>query len=148
MKFWFSGELDHRIDNVWRRARARVEAKLNRMCGRRDYGDAVIEIAMIPMILGPEFLRGRRERRLWKRKDRVADYRTIIDFESFRLGSDAQREGLLLMNTLEAIRDLHRKAGERFHGDKLISDIVAEFGLTHTEFPQHDVREPRRGDIT
>src|SRR5688572_20654783 len=83
MKFWFSGELDHRIGDPYRPVRARVEAKLNRMCEGRDYGDAVTRFAIIPVILAPEFLSGRPERRLWKRKERVADYRIIIDFESF-----------------------------------------------------------------
>jgi hypothetical protein len=127
MKFWLSGELDHRIYNAYRPIRARVEEKLNRMCEGRDYGDAVTEIAIIPMILSPEFLSGRSERRLWKRKEGVADYRTIIDFEAFRLADDAQREHLLIMNTLEAVRDLHRKAGDRLRREALVADIKAEF---------------------
>jgi hypothetical protein len=129
MKFWFSGEVDHRIFDAFRPVLARVEAKLNRMCDGRDYGDAVTKFAIIPMILGPEFLAGRSERRLWKRKEQSADYRTIIDFESFQSGDDAERERLLVMNTVDAVRDLHRKAGERFHGNELASDILREFGL-------------------
>jgi hypothetical protein len=133
MKFWFSGELDHRIGDAYRPIRARVEEKLNRMSEGRDYGEAVAKIGIIPMILGPEFLSGRPERRLWKRKEQVADYRTIIDFESFRLADDAERERLLVTNTVDAVRDLHRKAGERLRGDELVSDICREFGLTLPE---------------
>jgi hypothetical protein len=133
MKFWFSGELDHRIDDAYKPIRARVEEKLNGMCEGRDYGDAVTKIGIIPMILDPEFLSGRPERRLWKRKEQVADYRTIIDFETFRLADDAKRERLLVTNTVAAVRDLQRKAGEGFRGDELVSDIRREFGLTHAE---------------
>jgi len=50
MKFWFSGELDHRIGDAYRPIRARVEVKLNRMCEGPDYGDAVTKIAITPMI--------------------------------------------------------------------------------------------------
>ena len=135
MKFWFSGELDHRIGDAYGPVRARVEARLNTLCEGHDYGDAVAKIAIIPMILGPEFLSGGPERRLWKRKEGVAEYRTIIDFESFRLADDAKRERLLVTNTLHAVRDLHRKAGERLHGDDLISDILREFGLPLEEVP-------------
>jgi hypothetical protein len=133
MKFWFSGEVDQRISEAFAPIMARVETKLNRMCEGRDYGDAVIELAIIPMILGPEHLSGRPERRLWQRKEQSADYRTIIDFESFRLGDDEQRERLLVANTVEAVRDLHRKAGKRLRGNELASDILKEFGLSHAD---------------
>lgn len=127
MKFWFSGELDHRISDAYRPVQARVEARLNARCGDRQYGDAITEIAIVPMILGPQFLRGRPERRLWQRKQRAADYRTIIDFEKFRLGDERARERLLVDNTLDAVRDLQRKAGRHFDGDALVSDIMTEF---------------------
>jgi len=128
LKFWFSGEVDQRISDAFRRILARVEAKLNHICDGRDYGDGVVKFAIIPMILGPEHLSGRPERRLWKRKERIADYRTIIDFKSFQLADDIERERLLVMNTVDAVRDLHRKAGEQFRGNELASDILREFG--------------------
>lgn len=135
MKFWFSGELDHRISDAYRPVSKVVETKLNRMCDGRDYGDAVATIAIIPMILSAEFLPGMRERRLWKRKEGIADYRTFIDFESFRRGDDRERERLLVLNTLAAVRDLHRKAGKAFRGDELIADITREFGLSVADVP-------------
>lgn len=133
MTFWFGGELDHRIAEAFRPVRTRVERRLNARCQDRDYGDAVTKIAIIPMILGPEFLEGRTERRLWQRKERAADYRTIIDFQKFSVADDAQRERLLLMNVVGAIRHLQTKTGERLRGDNLLADISAEFGLTLTE---------------
>jgi Immunity protein 44 len=133
MTFWFSGELDHRIADAYRPVRARVEAKLNARCGGRDYGDAVTKIAIIPMILSPEFLQGRPERRLWQRKQHSADYRTVIDFEKFRSGADAVRERLLVRNTMEAIRHLQKRARAGLRGDELVSDILLEFGLTPSE---------------
>lgn len=127
MEFWFSGELDHRVGEPYRRVSLRVEARLNARCGHRHYGDAITKIAIIPMILGRQFLRGRPERRLWQRKQRTADYRTTIDFDRFRFGDDRERERLLVQNTLDAVRDLQRKAGRDFNGDALVSDILAEF---------------------
>jgi hypothetical protein len=128
MKFWFSGEIDQRVGEEYRQTRLRVEARLNSRCGDRDYGDVLTEIAIIPMVLGPQFLRGRRERRLWQRKKHGADYRTIIDFEAFRRGGSSDRERLLVENTLDAVRDLQRKIGKGFDGEALASDILAEFG--------------------
>ncbi|HEV2692634.1 MAG TPA: Imm44 family immunity protein [Verrucomicrobiae bacterium] len=133
MTFFFSGELDHRISEAFRPVRSRVESRLNARCQHRDYGDAVTEIAIVPMILGPEFLAGRPERRMWQRKKRAADYRTIIDFEKFSVADDAQRERLLLMNVADAIRHLQTKTGSGFRADDLLADITAEFGLALTE---------------
>lgn len=130
MKFWFSGELDHRIADAYRPILARVEARLNALCNGRHYGDAISKIAIVPMIVGPEFLTGRKERRLWQRKQCSADYRTIMDFEAFLKGSKAERERLLVEATVDAIRDLQRKIGSTFLGDSLISDIHAEFGYS------------------
>ena len=129
MKFWLSGELDHRIADAFPTIRSRVESRLNAQCEERDYGDAVTEIAIIPMILGPEFLQGKSERRLWQRKQRAADYRTFIDFETFRGANDTQRERLLVMNTVNAVLHLQRKVGKQFRGVDLVADILAEFGL-------------------
>lgn len=133
MKFFFSGELDHRIDDAYSPVMKAVEARLNTRCGDRDYGSDIIEIAIIPMILGPEFLKGRPERKLLQRKQCTADYRTIIDYEKFRMGDEAQRQRLLIKNTVEAIYDLKRKVGKHFQADALVSDVLAEFGLGLTE---------------
>ena len=133
MKFWFSGELDHRIADAYRPVRAHVEARLNARCGDRRYGSAITKISIIPIIMAPEFLQGRSERRLWQRKKRAADYRTIIDFERFRIGDETERQRLLIENTLDAVRDLQRKAGDDFHGEALVLDILAEFGWSLPE---------------
>lgn len=133
MEFWFSGEIDHRVNDLFSPVQNRVEARLNAICRDRQYGDAIIKIAIIPMVLGPEFLVGRPERRLFQRKQRSADYRTIIDFEAFRNGDEELRKRLLIENTLDAIRDLQRKAGASFLGNELISDIVTEFRYSPPE---------------
>src|SRR5262249_29653016 len=126
----FSGELDHRIGDAYRPVRKHVETGLNTRCEARDYGDAVKKIAIIPMILGPEVLKNRKERRLWQRQACSADYRTIIDFEQFRVGDEVKRQRLLIRNTIDAVRDLKQKAGDRFRGDELVVDILDAFNLT------------------
>lgn len=130
MEFWFSGEVDNRIADAFRAARSRVEPRCNACCRDHDYGDAITKIAIIPMVLGPKFLNGRRERRLWQRKTRSADYRTIIDFEAFRSADDSGRDRLLVMNVVDAVRHLQTKAGKHFRADDPIADILEEFGLS------------------
>src|SRR5947208_2102923 len=117
MQFFFSGEVDARVGDAWRAVARPLESRLNAALGQRDYGPAVREFALIPMIVRPEWQTGfYRERRLWKRREAVADYRTWIDFDRF-LAADAQdRERLLVANLLAAVRDVQRKAGQGLDG--------------------------------
>jgi hypothetical protein len=133
MNFFLSGELDQEVSDAWRAVANNLERRLNSFFQDRDYGAAVKEIGVIPMILRPEIQAGRRERRLFQRKQLSADYRTFIDFEEFKSGDKKLREKLLLRNILEAITDLSRKAGKDFNGEQLISDILDLFGQTRAE---------------
>jgi hypothetical protein len=130
MEFWFSGELDSKICEDYAVVRKEIEKRLNARCGSRNYGEGVIKIAIVPMILGPEFSDpDRTERRLWKRKEKLADYRTTIDFHRFKAADVVGRKRLLLESTIAAIEDLHRKAGAELKGEELVSDIQEEFAV-------------------
>jgi hypothetical protein len=110
MRFFFSGELDTLVGDVYRPIRQRVEERLNSFCDGRNYGDAVQEIGIIPIIVRPEWLGDRKERRLFQRRKASADYRTQIDFEKFKSGDDNVRTKLLVKNVVQAILDLIPKA--------------------------------------
>jgi len=127
MKFWFSGEIDARVGETYRAIRLEMETRLNADLGQRNYGPAVVELAIIPMLLGPEFSEGRPERRLVKRKEKVADYRLSIDFAAWQVGSELDRKRLLLENVLESIRDIGRKLPGGFEAALLQQDIERVF---------------------
>ena len=133
MKFFLSGELDVQIGRLWSRTSNRVERKLNRFFLDQDYGSAIKSIAIIPVIMRPEWQADFPERRLFQRKKFAADYRTWIDFERVRSGSDELREKLLLANIIEAVSDLKRKAGAAFDGERLIEDLLKLFKVTREE---------------
>jgi hypothetical protein len=106
---------------------------LNEFFADREYGPALKKIAVIPIILRPEWQAGHQERRLFQRKQGAADYRTWIDFEKMRTGPDELRERLLLKNIVEAVADLSRKAGKGFAGERLIEEMLFLFGVTRSE---------------
>jgi len=133
MKFFFSAEIDTLASEPWRRVAQSMERRLTDALGLRDYGPSIREIALIPMILRPEWQEGHKERRLFKRKEAVADYRTWIDFRRFTEGDDAERERLLAKNLVEAITDLTRKAGKNFRGDALIDDVLFTLELSRDD---------------
>jgi hypothetical protein len=129
MEFFFSAELDVLVDDEWGPIALSMERRLTAALGSRDYGPALRKISLIPMILRPEWQQGRRERRLFKRSESWADYRTWIDFNGFREGDDKERERLLARNLVEAIADLGRKAGKSFAADALIADVLDTLSL-------------------
>jgi hypothetical protein len=127
LRFFIAGEIDTLVNDLWFDTRALVEKRLNDSLGDRDYGPALIEIGILPIIVRPEWARDRKERRLFQRKQRSADYRLYIDFEHFRSGGLDVRVRLLLANVISAIDDLQRKAGRSFDGATLSADILALF---------------------
>lgn len=127
MRFFFSGELDVQIHDAYRSTCQEVESRLNSALATSDYGDAILEIGIIPIILSPKFANFRKERRLVKRRDRVADYRLFIDFDAFAHGSEVERRILLVRNVIESIRDIDRKMGSGFDGARLCEDVFRLF---------------------
>ena len=130
MKFFFSGEIDVLVADHWRRVAYPMEKQLNEALGERDYGPALKEIGLIPMIFRPEWRGMYRERRLFRRKEAVADYRTWIEFDDYMKADDPKRERLVARNLLDAIRDLSRKAGKAFRADDLCDDVLKTLNLT------------------
>jgi hypothetical protein len=127
MRFFFSGELDSEIAEQYRSIRKSIEARLNQSLEGESYGEALEEIAIIPIILGPRFATGHKERRLVKLKEKSADYRLFIDFNNFSQGSTKERERLLLENVLNCIEDIDRKIKAGFDGKRLQNDIKEIF---------------------
>jgi hypothetical protein len=126
MEFWFSGELDHQVSDAYREIRSEVEATLNRELGSKDYGPALQELAIIPIIISKTF-GPRKERRLVRREQKSADYRLFIDFEAFLAGDYDKRVQLLVTNVLWAVQDIDRKLKSQFAGAQLCNDIKALF---------------------
>lgn len=133
MRFFLSSEADIAVSDALSLVQNPIQARLNEYFVDREYGATVKMIAVIPMILRPEWQAGHRERRLFQRKKESADYRTWIDFEKMRAGPDKLRELLVLKNIVEAVKDLSRKARTGFDGAKLVDDILCLFGVTQSE---------------
>mgnify|MGYP003429931519 CR=1 FL=1 len=128
MRFFISGELDSEIDSVFRPIRQEIEVRLNKELGGTSYGNSIEEIFLAPIILGPRFST-RAERKLLKHKNKVADYRLVIDFEAFLNGTEQARKQLLLGNVLASVADISRKLGGKFEGEQLSQDIIALFEI-------------------
>lgn len=138
MRFFLSGEVDALVSDLFRQVRNRVEDRLNAFFADRDYGPALKQIAIIPVILSGKWRDAFPERRLFQRKQAKADYRLWIDFDRMRAGPDEVRGRLLLRNIVDAVTDLSRKAGKGFDGERFIADLLTLFGITPSELYSSD----------
>ena len=133
MEFFFSSELHADIGDLYRITRKKINTILNEGLKDKTYGEVLVEIAIIPIILPEDYLMDRKERKLFQRKAKEADYRLIIDYEKFKNGNEKERELLLLNNVISAIKDLTKKAKGKFEGEALISDILELCGYSINE---------------
>ena len=125
MDFFLSGEIDTAAYDAWRAVARPFEKRVKAAVAQRDYGPAIRKFALVPILLRPEFRIDRPERRLWKRREAIADYRTWIDFDEFMAADGHGRERLLVDNLIAAIRDVGRKARRGLNNEQLVRDIWA-----------------------
>lgn len=125
MKFFISAEIYGDVDFM--ATGKKVEKKLNLSLEEKSYGSCLEEIGIIPTVLSEYFARPKKERRLFQRKTKSADYRLFIDYNKFRTGDSRIRELLLINNIVCSIEDLTRKAKGKFFGKELIDDILELF---------------------
>jgi hypothetical protein len=127
-----SGELDTTIADKYRILAYPMEAELNNALIDKNYGSAIEDIGIIPVLITPELLNAGffKERRLFKRKEKSADYRLRINYEKFLNGNDVTRRLLIIKNIIVSIRDLGRKAKKDFDAQSLENDILATLGVT------------------
>ncbi|MCC2497589.1 Imm44 family immunity protein [Bacillus paranthracis] len=98
-----------------------------------DYGSEVEEIAIIPIVakITPEYEDAGffKERKLFKRKSKEADFRLRIDYETFLSADYATRKILIIRNIIQSIRILGEKAKSDFNAIKLEKDILQIFDI-------------------
>lgn len=133
MKFFISSEEDISVGTLFMETRKRINEPLNNALINKSYGEALNEIGIIPIIMPNEYLTNRKERKLFQKKEKNADYRLYIDCKKFINGSDKDRDLLLINNIFKAIHDLERKAKGKFDGKSLINDILKILNVTPEE---------------
>lgn len=132
MKVWISGELQADIGEAFRVAANEIESTINTAIEDKDYGTGVVEWALIPTILNPQFERstGYNEIRRYWRKKRETEFRLKIDHASFKAADDLGRRRLILEMILQSIDDARRMKIPTFNLDRFAAD-VHEIGERH-----------------
>ena len=132
MKFYMSGEVDGKVGDIFGKLVNEIKPKLKTL-EDRDYGGEVDDLGIIPVIIDPRmgllekgFFK---ERRLFKRKAKEADFRLWIDFDKFYNADYEKKKLLILDNIIRSIKILGEKAKKDFDEEKLINDIYNLFDI-------------------
>ncbi|AXO97260.1 Imm44 family immunity protein [Bacillus anthracis] len=132
MRFFLSGELEGDIAEEFINIISEIGSELEGL-NSNDYGSEVEEIAIIPIVakITPEYEDAGffKERKLFKRKSKEADFRLRIDYETFLSADYATRKILIIRNIIQSIRILGEKAKSDFNAIKLEKDILQIFDI-------------------
>ncbi|HFK1533770.1 TPA: Imm44 family immunity protein [Bacillus cereus] len=132
MRFFLSGELEGDIAEEFINIISEIGSELEGL-NSNDYGSEVEEIAIIPIVakITPEYEDAGffKERKLFKRKSKEADFRLRIDYETFLSADYATRKILIIRNIFQSIRILGEKAKFDFNAIKLEQDILQIFDI-------------------
>jgi hypothetical protein len=127
MDIFISGEIDAKFADDYRKIRKEIETKLENLQDK-DYGYALKSIGIIPICVDItkeiEEAGFYKERKLYKRKEKDADYRLRMDYEKFLNGNDDIKRLLLVKNILDCIRLIGLKIKEGFASKELENDIL------------------------
>ncbi|MBG9581110.1 dihydrolipoamide succinyltransferase [Bacillus thuringiensis] len=129
---FLSGELEGDIAEEFINIISEIGSELEGL-NSNDYGSEVEEIAIIPIVakITPEYEDAGffKERKLFKRKSKEADFRLRIDYETFLSADYATRKILIIRNIIQSIRILGEKAKSDFNAIKLEQDVLQIFDI-------------------
>ncbi|KAA0786723.1 dihydrolipoamide succinyltransferase [Bacillus wiedmannii] len=132
MRFFLSGELEGDIAEEFINIISEIGSELEGL-NSNNYGSEVEEIAIIPIVakITPEYEDAGffKERKLFKRKSKEADFRLRIDYETFLSADYATRKILIIRNVIRSIRILGERAKSDFNAIKLEQDILQVFDI-------------------
>ncbi|ANN35471.1 dihydrolipoamide succinyltransferase (plasmid) [Bacillus thuringiensis serovar coreanensis] len=132
MRFFLSGELEGDIAEDFINIISEISSELEKL-NSNHYGSEVEEIAIIPIVakITPEYEDAGffKERKLFKRKSKEADFRLRIDYETFLSADYSTRKMLIIRNVIQSIRVLGGKAKSDFNAIKLEQDILQVFDI-------------------
>ena len=91
------------------------------------YGDELIKIAIISIILPPEYLSdgGFKERSIFFHQTHDADIRLRIDYHTFVYAKPGKRREIYKQHIIDSIMTLQRKVSKTYLFDQLVSDVAA-----------------------
>lgn len=129
MKIWISGEVDADVFEPFRLAINDIEAAINSVIARKEYGRGIkgwTYIAVVMTVQDPPFDNWFPEIKKYHKKNKRVEFRLAIDHQRFKKGRDTTKRKLLFASILRSIALLEELGIEDCATDRLRMDI---FGL-------------------
>jgi len=147
MIFYFSAEysgrsIGEKITLILNKILYKIEDSLI----NKSYGEEIIGITAIPMILDERFS-DHPERRYISRKERESDVRLRIDYQSFLKGDFEQCCNLIYENCIKSYhyvyeKSIKRKDGDFYkHYDEFINDFTECFNKLKNAISKSEIKE-------
>ena len=140
MKFFISGEISdtQRSDLIPEKFTVlsqNISQRLNEELGGKNYGDAINQISVIPIILQDdvEFFTRIKERKLIKHLEKTTDFRLRINYQKFNHGDEGTRKKLIIRNIIDSVRIIKRRLKYKFNGEQLEQDILTVWELKYSD---------------
>ncbi|MED4229380.1 Imm44 family immunity protein [Neobacillus cucumis] len=142
MDIFLSGEIDKDVDEAFVEIRKDIGEKI-KVLRTNEYGSELTSISIIPIIINitPELEAAGffKERKLFKRKEKDADYRLRVNFENFFKSDRYTQKLMIVKNIIECIRSLSTKAKNDFDASSLERDILQLFDIDEETFNKIDI---------
>ena len=124
MHIFLSAELYGKAGGLFTPLCRECSAKL-KLLEDRSYGDELVDIGIISIIMPEEFFEdgGYRERILFQRKQHGADVRLRIPYKSFIICKPEVRRQLYVDHIIHSIAVLKGRVSKHFEMDRLLSDV-------------------------
>ena len=122
MRIFLSAEIYGAADHLLVDLRREFSKKLS-LLDNKNYGDELVEIAIISMILPDYYYNEVKERKLFKRKTSEADIRLKIDYEQFIRAKPDKRRQIYYDHIIQSLETLRNKVSANYQFDTLMKDV-------------------------
>lgn len=124
MVIFLSAETQAPAAGLWFQLQQELGPKLDTALSGKEYGDELVNIAIISVILPHELQQnGYKEKRLFKRKSRSADIWLWVDFNAFTRVHAPDCKEMYIRHILESIETLRHKVSRSYRFDELVADV-------------------------
>lgn len=103
MQIWMSEEIEADVADAYQEVRTKIESSLSSVFEKRDYGPGLVKLYFIAMLLGDNAPAGLKEIKRYKKKDKTAEFRLVIDHEQFKAGDHRSRAALIVDALLRSL---------------------------------------------
>ncbi|WP_259473537.1 Imm44 family immunity protein [Clostridium estertheticum] len=125
MKINITAEIDSEVRNDFQIIRKEILEKI-KLLEDNEYGLNKISIIPIIVDITPELESAGffRERKLIKKKEKIADIRLRIDFIKFKDGDKQVKRIMIIENIMEAVHVIGEKMKKEFNAKTLEADLL------------------------